>query len=395
MLGAILALLPLGIIALSLGLQGRGIPPLIVWALLDVISGLGFLALNRAARRGWPDRPCARLVAAYFILRLILADGYYVFTLPWAAAAALYALGTLLPAVLFQLPLRQWLGCLAASHLAFTVLAVWKNPSPMSDFGIGLLSLMIACLASWFSFRQRWQSFQENEALLARLEGQHPCKDEAIAIAAHDLRSPLTNLKSLFDILQNQPDWNREPYAEVVRETRLSCANSLALISRLLEAHQVESSTSMPIFQQTHLTDVISRSIEKISHTATERGVQIEFPRGEPPVTCDPFILERLLDNLLSNALKFSPAGSVIQIRQSVSAGTCTIEVEDEGCGIPESERSRLFQKFHRGPSDGKSPAGSGLGLFIVRQLAERMGGTVHHRPAESRGSVFVLRLPG
>jgi signal transduction histidine kinase len=104
--------------------------------------------------------------------------------------------------------------------------------------------------------------------------------------------------------------------------------------------------------------------------------------------------LHQILENLLSNAVRFSPPGSPISLSLSKETGSWIIDVADEGPGIPEDERSQLFHKFYRSSTNTPSQQGAGLGLFIVSQMAKHLGGSIAYRDRSPRGAVFSLRLP-
>jgi signal transduction histidine kinase len=112
-------------------------------------------------------------------------------------------------------------------------------------------------------------------------------------------------------------------------------------------------------------------------------------------VTGDPQAFRRMAENLLSNGLKYSPLRKSVWLRLRIEETAAVLEVEDEGAGVPPAERGQLFNKFSRlspRPTGGEST--HGLGLFIVKHLAEASGGTAHFAPAAVQGSRFFVRLP-
>jgi signal transduction histidine kinase len=122
---------------------------------------------------------------------------------------------------------------------------------------------------------------------------------------------------------------------------------------------------------------------------------ELELPDESAPAVIDREALDQILDNLLSNAAKFSPAGSTITLALLAVGASWQFEVRDEGPGIPEMERSALFRKFHRGtnrPTGGEASAG--MGLFIVKSLVESLGGSVAYLPRSPGGAIFRVVLP-
>ena len=112
-------------------------------------------------------------------------------------------------------------------------------------------------------------------------------------------------------------------------------------------------------------------------------------------IRCDENKLRQVLVNLVDNAVKYSPQGGRVELRVRSSNGSCLIEVADEGLGIPPDERDRIFEKFYRlDPALTRGVGGSGLGLFISRELVSRMGGSLTVRSQPGEGASFVVDLP-
>ncbi|MCX7869485.1 MAG: HAMP domain-containing histidine kinase, partial [Terrimicrobiaceae bacterium] len=148
-----------------------------------------------------------------------------------------------------------------------------------------------------------------------------------------------------------------------------------------------------PDLQPLDLREIAGRVVKGAAQRAAEKGLSIELagPAAPAPAIGDPESTSRILENLLSNALKFCPPGAKIEIE----TGPGWAEVRDNGPGIPESERPNLFKKFRRGanlPTAGEDS--SGLGLYIAHSLALRMNGSLEFAPSASGGSAFRLTLP-
>ncbi len=116
---------------------------------------------------------------------------------------------------------------------------------------------------------------------------------------------------------------------------------------------------------------------------------------GARPIVCDENKLRQVLANLVDNAIKYSPSGGEVEVRLAARNASCVIEVVDEGLGIPSSERERIFDKFYRlDPQQTQGVGGSGLGLYICRELVERMNGRLSVESQPGEGSCFALTLP-
>jgi signal transduction histidine kinase len=126
------------------------------------------------------------------------------------------------------------------------------------------------------------------------------------------------------------------------------------------------------------------------------KGISLHVQRKTSrSILCDANKLRQVLVNLVDNAIKYSPDGGDVAIKLDSVNGECLIEVADEGLGIPSSERERIFEKFYRlDPQQSRGVGGSGLGLYICRELVERMNGRLEVESEPGRGSRFTVRLP-
>jgi signal transduction histidine kinase len=150
-----------------------------------------------------------------------------------------------------------------------------------------------------------------------------------------------------------------------------------------------ESRRREPVELERLARDVVAE-LEPLWHA---KGVAVTFVAGAAPVVLgDARELRRALVNLLANAVAWTPAGRGITLRADVLDALARLTVEDEGYGVPEAERARLFERVREGPS--RQGAGSGLGLYLVRRIAEAHGGRVAYEPRPGGGSTFTLSLP-
>ncbi|HVM68343.1 MAG TPA: ATP-binding protein, partial [Gaiellaceae bacterium] len=135
----------------------------------------------------------------------------------------------------------------------------------------------------------------------------------------------------------------------------------------------------------------------KSARTHLPANVEVELLAADdlPPVAADPGQLQQVLTNLVDNAVKYSPAGGTVSVRVANGGGTIRFAVADEGLGIPPKEQSRIFEKFYRlDPDMTRGIGGTGLGLYICRELVRRMDGQIWVESAVGEGSTFVVELP-
>jgi signal transduction histidine kinase len=228
------------------------------------------------------------------------------------------------------------------------------------------------------------------------LEGARRTRDTVLANISHEFRTPLAAQLASIELLQEgvgamNVDAQRELVSSLHRGTR-----RLAwLIDNLLESVRIESGQLAIRHQDVAFEDVIVAARELVEPLIAQRGqrIQVETAEAMPVVRGDQQRLTQVLVNLLANANKYAPADSTIRIRaRGTEPGGLTFFVEDEGIASPGIEDARLFEQFRRGTGEAdRDESGIGLGLFIVRSIVERHGGTVRlERTAEGRTRATV-----
>lgn len=225
-------------------------------------------------------------------------------------------------------------------------------------------------------------------------------KNEFLGIAAHDLKNPLTHIVHVSTFLEKHIQ--RLDTSEVLPQLR-SVTNVAAkmneIITNLLELHALESGK-----QTVNITDVnfltILRQIEEFNALkASQKDIHLHFIHQSPNdillMKTDKTAMQSIIDNLLSNALKFSSPGTSVKVVSTQTKRGVRVEVHDEGPGIQESERKLLFAKFAKlsnKPTSGENS--TGLGLCIVKQFVDTLNGQIWHEHGKTRGSVFVVEIP-
>jgi signal transduction histidine kinase len=176
---------------------------------------------------------------------------------------------------------------------------------------------------------------------------------------------------------------------EVKRLTRM--------ISEYLDITRLESGATAMRTAAVRAEPLLERTLLLLDPVAGKRGIRLlrRFAPDTPPFLADPDLLSRAFENLVSNAIKYSPEGSEVIISTAADEECIAVEVADQGYGIPDADLGRIFEKFYRVPrvEDAGTP-GTGLGLAFVREIAELHRGTVSVRSDAGRGSTFTLRLP-
>ncbi|MFN6560928.1 MAG: response regulator [Nostoc sp. ChiSLP01] len=238
----------------------------------------------------------------------------------------------------------------------------------------------------------------EQEKLVSQLEEINQLKNDFLSLVSHELRSPLSNIKVMIQMLQTSTDTQEnQHYLELMDA---ECDRELELINDLLDLQRLESSSNSIItpdalLLQQWLPWVIEPFQIRIQEH--QQTLQINLPTNLPPLSSDGTILERILGELLNNACKYTPAGGEIILSVSHNSSETppiTIISISNSTEIPATELPRLFEKFYRLPhADIWNQGGSGLGLPIVQKLIEQLQGII--QVESSNGwTTFTIRLP-
>jgi len=233
---------------------------------------------------------------------------------------------------------------------------------------------------------------QELNRLLGRLAESIEVQQRFVADAAHQLRTPLAALQAQVEAAR------REGLPPELTPTvdRLSAATRRAahLARQLLTLAAIAPPAERPFAAgQADLAEVVQAGVTDWVARADGKRVDLGFELEAAPVEGEPQFLRELAANLLENALNYTPAGGEVTVRTGRRNGQSFLEVEDSGPGIPESERERVFERFHR--VRGTTGEGTGLGLAIVREIALRHGANVDIRtPPSGAGTVVAVSFP-
>ena len=225
---------------------------------------------------------------------------------------------------------------------------------------------------------------------------QETLRRRLTADVAHELRTPLTTLQSHLEALIDgvwKPDQARLSglHEEILRINRL--------VADLENLAQYDSESVSLHRARTDITALVAGIIRNYESQFREKGVTLRFPSdvGAAGLACavDPDKLSQAVINLLSNALKFTPAGGAVEVRVAPGAQGAEIRVTDTGIGIDPKDLSRIFERFYRADSSrSRATGGSGIGLSIVRAIVEAHGGSIHAASEPGKGSEFLIVLP-
>jgi signal transduction histidine kinase len=233
----------------------------------------------------------------------------------------------------------------------------------------------------------------ELEAAYARLAELDELKSDFVATASHELRTPVTSLQGFIETML-QPDFKADPAEsrEYLTIMQRSVDRLGTLIENLLLVSRIEQAGAVGSVSRVDLGALAAEVVEE--HGDGTHRFELDRPSGPLVVRMDRMHARTVLDNLLSNASKFSPAGTPVAVAVAEREGWAELSVADRGPGIEADEAERVFERFYRGRSSAGPTTGSGLGLYIVRGLCEAVRGTAELDPSYRGGSRFVVRLP-
>ena len=231
---------------------------------------------------------------------------------------------------------------------------------------------------------------------LARLQVETDRLRSALLTSiSHDLRTPLASILGSASSLRSQDAMLDAPTKQALLGTIIEESDRLnRFIGNLLDMTRLESGALAPRTGLAELADVIGSALHRAGNILAAHRVKLDLGADLPLLALDMVLFEQVLFNLLDNAAKHAPAGSLITIAAGRDGDTVMLRMVDEGEGIPAAELERIFEKFHRAGGDRRR-AGTGLGLAICRGFVEAMGGTISARNRNDRpGAVFVITLP-
>jgi len=222
-------------------------------------------------------------------------------------------------------------------------------------------------------------------------------RDEFIAVASHDMRTPLAAVRGYAQLAQRHLDrgeLDTEALGRWLRDIDASVDRLTDLVSELLDATLVRAEGAVPLqLSRIPMSDVVREAVERLEPLSDGHRFVVEVADPEPVGVWDAARLGRVLDNILGNAVKYSPDGGEVRIRVGQDDDTAIVAVADTGIGIAPGDRELIFNPMFRGKNTG-SVAGTGLGLAGSRRLVGLMGGSITVASRLGEGSTFTVRLP-
>jgi two-component system, sensor histidine kinase and response regulator len=240
----------------------------------------------------------------------------------------------------------------------------------------------------------------QNRMLAEQLGKANAAKHRFLGMAAHDLRSPLASIRGVAEFLREGAVGPLSPdQLDLVETIHRASEQVLNLVNELLDVATIDSGELTLNLESWNLADLIAESVALTNLEAARKKIRVVFdpPDATPEFRFDAARMKQVVDNLLSNAVKYSPPGSTVTvlIHFDAAGGICTFCVQDQGRGIPEGEREKLFKDFGRlSVQTTGGEKSTGLGLVICRKIVETHHGTIVAENLPTRGCEFRVTLP-
>jgi two-component system phosphate regulon sensor histidine kinase PhoR len=228
---------------------------------------------------------------------------------------------------------------------------------------------------------------------LRRLE---TIRTDFVANVSHELRTPVSNIRGYAETLLDGAIDDKKNAHDFTKIIYNESGRLASLINDILDLSKIESDTFKLNLGQHNLYEIVNKAINKLGKDAGNKNIVVDnVVNKELNFNVDESLLTQVLINLLHNAIKYSHENSKITVSSNIQQGLVTVDVEDQGIGIPERDLPRIFERFYRvDKARSKELGGTGLGLAIVKHIIQVHGGEVSVKSVEGQGSVFSFTIP-
>ncbi|MEO8312772.1 MAG: sensor histidine kinase [Caldimonas sp.] len=304
-------------------------------------------------------------------------------------------------APLVQFVERELAGAIGGASARVMVASVVEEEPLDLDDVMRILDEASQLRAYSHALEEKSQSLERATAELrdanAQLKSLDHLKDDFMSSVTHELRTPLTSIRAFAELMVDDPSMDSAQRQRFLGLVVAETERLTRLVNQVLDMAKIEAGHAEWRAAEVDLRALLTQAVQTTAEVFRERGssVELDMPEHMPPLHADPDRLLQVMLNLLSNAAKFVPAGQGrVRIRLRADAERASIEVEDNGPGVPEQQQQLVFEKFRQGGDGGNRPQGTGLGLPISRRIVEHFGGRMWLRSEPGRGACFGFDLP-
>lgn len=229
-----------------------------------------------------------------------------------------------------------------------------------------------------------------------KLQALDVAKSEFISIAAHQLRTPLSAIKWILHMISNNEFRDDAEKVQFVEKAVQSTDRMIALVNDLLEVDHIQSGKDQFVFTTVDVVAVVNSVVSEIQSLVEKRGVKLNLNLSpEIHISGDVNKLRAVFQNLIENAIKYTQPGGTVTVSSLLEKETAKFVVTDSGIGIPDNQKPHIFTKFFRAANALRvDTVGSGLGLFIAREIVLRHGGKIWFESEVGKGTSFFVELP-
>lgn len=256
-----------------------------------------------------------------------------------------------------------------------------------------------AFVASLRDVTERANVVDQQKQMIERLRELDEMKTEFVSMVSHDLRSPMATISGFADTLRyNWDAFNDERKIQILERISRNTNQLARFVENILQVSQIESGKLTYDIQDIDLRQVLQRVVDEntfVSLDGDRPKIDVRMPEDLPPVRADEIRQWQIVTNLITNALKFSPAEEPVSLDVSRDGEFVMVSVRDSGFGIKQEDMGRLFKKFSRLEQPrGQKIKGTGLGLYICKAMIEAQGGAVWVESEPGRGTTFTYTVP-
>ena len=258
------------------------------------------------------------------------------------------------------------------------------------DFG---LFLAVAATVGWLVNRLRAAKEQATAAAererLAREE-----RDRLIATVTHDLATPLAAIQGTIQFTRKNAALSALDLPRLLVRIETAAARATSLIRTLTDVRSLGQDALLLNMRRTDVRDIVEPTVRMLDRLSERHSIALTMPSTPLVLECDVERVGRAIENLITNAIKYSPDGGPVEVSVTEERGLAVVRVADSGIGIPPTQRGHLFELGYRSEAATSVAPGLGLGLYIAAEIIRKHGGTLDAANRDSGGSIFTIRLP-